>query len=311
MRIDRRSFLAGGIAAASLVRRAAAAVPDALASGEAIGKGKLLILEDGPSGRIAIVDSAVYANDQFRPTDVLLVASYAGAGALAFPLRRGVKAVIADDAGIGKDDAGISGLAAAEAFGVPIAAVATLSAEMSNGRSLALGVISRVNAPAHTLGVREGQRAFEAARYLLAQPTGKPIAVKSSMDEEIHLVDETPAGKIFASSSSFPIKGPLPHDVVCIGANSARVFAESIFDIKPRGAISNDCGIGKNDSGVAGLALLADGGIAAAAVAAMSARIGDGMSTWRDGIISRANKLASARGVRPGMSARDAARQLL
>ena len=52
-------------------------------------------------------------------------------------------------------------------------------------------------------------------------------------------------------------------------------------------------------------------GIAVAAVGAMSARIGDVMSTWEDGVISCMNEVAEKRGIRAGMKTREAALALL
>jgi hypothetical protein len=49
----------------------------------------------------------------------------------------------------------------------------------------------------------------------------------------------------------------------------------------------------------------------AAAVAAMSARIGDGLSTYREGIISAVNEPARAKGVAVGMAAKDALRLMI
>jgi hypothetical protein len=52
------------------------------------------------------------------------------------------------------------------------------------------------------------------------------------------------------------------------------------------GVLCNDAGVGKDHSGIAGLALLNQVGIPAAAVAAMSACIGSGTSTqqfWVNG----------------------------
>ena len=43
----------------------------------------------------------------------------------------------------------------------------------------------------------------------------------------------------------------------------------------------------------------------------MSARLGEGLSTWNDGIISSANAPAAARGVKVGMTAKEAARLML
>jgi hypothetical protein len=43
----------------------------------------------------------------------------------------------------------------------------------------------------------------------------------------------------------------------------------------------------------------------------MSARLGEGLSTWNDGITSVVNQIAAARGVKVGMSAKEAARLML
>ena len=51
-------------------------------------------------------------------------------------------------------------------------------------------------------------------------------------------------------------------------------------------------------------------GIAAAAVGTNSARLGDAASTWSDGVLSAVNRIAVSRGVREGMTAKEAARLL-
>src|SRR5262249_57930607 len=68
-------------------------------------------------------------------------------------------------------------------------------------------------------------------------------------------------------------------------------------------ALFNDAGLGADDAGVGRLAALDDRGIAAATVSAASARIGDGESTYRDGVLSEANNAALALGAEPGMAA--------
>ncbi|MAE04715.1 MAG: hypothetical protein CMH76_00105 [Nitrospinae bacterium] len=75
--------------------------------------------------------------------------------------------------------------------------------------------------------------------------------------------------------------------------------------------ITNDAGRGKDDSGIAAFAPLAEAGIAAAAVGTMSARVDETMSTWNDGIISCMNDVAGSRGVLPGMGVREAAGKML
>lgn len=88
-------------------------------------------------------------------------------------------------------------------------------------------------------------------------------------------------------------------------------MAEYTVKVRPKGIIANDAGFCKDRSGVVGLAILEREGIPAASVAALSARIGDAMSTYEDGMISETNVPAAARGVSVGMRADDAAKILL
>jgi len=72
----------------------------------------------------------------------------------------------------------------------------------------------------------------------------------------------------------------------------------------------NDAGFGADRGGVLALPELDREGIAALAVAAHSARIGDGRSTLQDGMISDANTTAYRLGARVGGSALALARTL-
>jgi hypothetical protein len=276
-----------------------------------LGKEVLDVVEDGAYGRIVVSDSISYGADRIGSDDVLLVASYSGVASFVHGLRRGVKALIGHDAGIGKDEAGVSGLRFAQAHGVPAAAVSADTAALANGPSMMGAAISRCNEAARALGVREGQKALDAARWLLTASAGRTIDVKDAFDNSIHEVFRNARGAIYASASSFVFKAKMPNDVVCIASHTGRVFAESILTIMPRAAMANDAGMGLAKSGIAGLDILQDAGVCAAAVAAMSARIGDGMSTYHDGVISALNGLAHSRGVRVGMRASLAAELML
>lgn len=66
------------------------------------------------------------------------------------------------------------------------------------------------------------------------------------------------------------------------------------------GAVFNDAGIGKDEAGIAALALLQARGTPACTVAYTSARIGDAKDTWASGVISRVNAAAAALGFAPG-----------
>ena len=66
-----------------------------------------------------------------------------------------------------------------------------------------------------------------------------------------------------------------------------------------------------NGSGTAALDIVGADGLAGATVDARTARMGEGLSTWSDGVISARNEPAARRGVEVGMTCKAAARRLL
>jgi hypothetical protein len=311
--LPRRAFLAGGAASLAFIRPASAEPPATIASGKTIGRGQMLVVAEDASGRIVALDSSSYLGPhKTDPTDVIVVGSYCGTRILAPMFTRGVKAVIATDAGIGKDNAGISGLLHGETIGVPVATIAAMSAETSNGReTLLIGKISRANKQAQALGVEIGMIAYEAAARLAKAPPGKSIPTPLGNEETPKVVDQVGNGRVWATPGTTAIKEKVPNDVVCSGANSSRVSSDGILRMGAKGSIANDAGIARNNTAVEGVALLEEKGIPSAAVATMSARLGEGFSTWSDGVISVLNAPAAKLGVKVGMPAKEAARLML
>ena len=311
--LPRRTFLAGGAATFAFIGHSAAKPPATIADGKPIGRGQLLVVEEDASGRIVALDSSSYLGPhKTLPTDVIVVGSYCGTRILAPMFIRGVKAVIATDAGIGKDNAGISGLLHGETIGVPVATIAAMSAETSNGReTLLLGEISRANSQARALGVAVGMNAYEAAARLAKAPAGKSIPTSVGAEEAPVVVETTPKGRIWASPGTTAIKEKIPNDIVCSGAKSSRVSSDGVLRMGAKGSIANDAGIARNNTAVEALGVLAEKGVPCAAVGTMSARLGEGLSTWNDGVISVVNTVAAARGVKVGMTAKEAARLML
>ena len=90
---------------------------------------------------------------------------------------------------------------------------------------------------------------------------------------------------------------------VVVGGSNAAVYA-AYFSAKAgvRAAIHHDCGIGRDEAGVRGLPWADQHGMAMAAVATDSARVGDGADMLKRGIISRVNKLAAKCGVENGQT---------
>jgi hypothetical protein len=310
--LPRRLVLAGGIAAFALVRSARAMPPATIADGKTIGRGKMLLVLSDERGRIVAFDSSTYmAKNPTDGNDVVAVGSYCGTRVLQPIFARGVRAVIATDAGIGKDEAGISGAKSGEKIGVPVAAIAAMSAETSNGRATLLGTISTANAQARALGVKPGMVAYEAAMLLMKAPPGKAVTIPRGVEEKPVVVEKTPKGNIWATPGTTAIREKIPTDVICSGANSSRVMSDGVLRMAAKGAIANDAGIAKNNTAVEGVMLLAEKGIPAASVSTLTARLGEGLSTWNDGVISVVNPVAAKLGVKVGMTAKEAARLML
>ncbi len=238
---------------------------------------------------------------------VAVCASHAGLYAAWCAARAGVRAVVLNDAGIGKDEAGVAGLAWLDALGLPAAAIDHDRSRIGDGRDAwARGVVSRVNGTAAALGVEPGQRTPEAVERLAAAPVRavEPPPVRESrvrLDEvcrpgvevwaidSVSLVRPEDRGHIVVTGSHGGLLGGRPESAV----------GEAVF-----AALFNDAGIGIDGAGTTRLPALDARGIAAATVDAATARIGDGRSTFADGIVSRVNRRAAALGGRPGMSAR-------
>src|SRR5229473_2765207 len=90
---------------------------------------------------------------------------------------------------------------------------------------------------------------------------------------------------------------------VVVGGSHGAIYAAYLSaKAGARAAIHHDAGIGRDEAGVSGLAWAEARGMAMAAVATESARIGDGADMLRRGIISRANRLAATCGVVAGQN---------
>lgn len=94
--------------------------------------------------------------------------------------------------------------------------------------------------------------------------------------------------------------------LVASGSHGGRYPAAVASAAGVRAVAFNDAGIGLDEAGVAGVEALAGVGMAAFACDCMSCHIGDAADLLHRGVVSRANAVATARGVQPGMSTREA-----
>jgi hypothetical protein len=96
--------------------------------------------------------------------------SHGGISAGRFAVQAGVRLAVFNDAGVGRDDAGIAALSWLQQHGIAGCTVSHESARIGEARStLDDGVISHVNGAAAALGARPGLRLREWIEPLAAQ----------------------------------------------------------------------------------------------------------------------------------------------
>jgi hypothetical protein len=256
------------------------------------------------SAPIAVADSITRVGAEGRGA-VIVNASHGGVYAAYLAAKLAAAAAIFNDAGVGREAAGIAGLDYLEGLGIAAATVGHLTARIGDGADmLENGVVTHANAAAAALGCRPGMACRAAARALQAAASAArepPPALEAAFRLE--------AGPppVWALDSASLVAPEHKNAVVVTGSHGGILGGRPQTALKydVLAALFNDAGIGKDAAGVGRLPALDARGVAAATVAAASARIGDARSTYADGVLSRVNRCAAALGAAPGMTARD------
>lgn len=267
------------------------------------------ILEIGPA-RIFVGDSVTYFTD-LRPEDVIVCGSHGGDTAALFGAASGAKGLILNDAGIGKEDAGISGLAAVEPYGVAAATVGYQSARIGSGTDTwEAGVISRCNRWATEAGVRAGQQVAAAARLLAAWRRPVPYDLPATpADRPPQLISEGPPRAVALDSASM-VDERCVGMIVVTGSHGGATGGRAVRAVVAA-AFFNDAGIGKDNAGISRLPMLDRDGIPGGTARCRTARIGDGWDTYASGILSHINETARRLGLKAGMPVRPAVELLM
>ncbi len=236
---------------------------------------------------------------------VVVNGSHGGVYAAYLAAKLQVAAAIFNDAGVGREGAGIAGLEHLRELSIGAATVGHDTARIGDGADMmAHGIITYANALAVSLGVARGQSCRDAAA-LLRQAEPMHRAPPEALEAAFLLVAEPP--QVWALDSASLVSPAHGQSIVVTGSHGGLLGGrpETALKYDVLGALYNDAGIGKDAAGTSRLPALDARGIAAATVSAASARIGDARSTYEDGIISRVNARADALGLRAGISARD------
>ncbi|QKW13575.1 hypothetical protein [Verrucosispora sp. NA02020] len=230
---------------------------------------------------------------------IAVTGSHGGLFAAVTAARHRVAAAVFNDAGLGRDRAGVSGLAWLDRYAVPGIAVSHLSAPIGDGQAvLDTGVVSVVNETAAAHGCRPGQPARVAVSMEFAAPSDLDFA--DDVEEARHTLAPDVVGL-----DSVSLVTPADRDLVVVTGSHGALLGgvpASAVKVDVRAAVFNDAGGGPDGRGTTRLPALAARGIPAVTVGADTARIGDARSTYADGIVTVVNEPAAAAGIRPGMT---------
>lgn len=268
------------------------------------------------NSRVLLADSSTVFAD-LDSEDVIVCGSHGGTTAALFAAASGVKGMILNDAGGGKDGAGTSGLAALEPLGLAAATVDYQSARIGDGRdTLVAGRISRVNRWAAAAGVRPGDAVAIAAERLARwkAPSDRVRPPTPAEREPVVLAPGRP--RLVAIDSASMIGPAFVGDVVVTGSHGGAVTytgAAAGRGVKAAvaAAFFNDAGIGKDRAGVGRLPLLDRDRIPGGTVGHQSARIGDALDAYESGVLSHVNEAAKALGFERGQRLRDGLQELI
>jgi hypothetical protein len=262
---------------------------------------------------VLVTDSATLL-DASAADAVVVCGSHGGmySGWLAAHAR--VRAVILNDAGVGRQGAGIHGVLWLSGLGIAACAVDFRSARIADGADmLANGIVTTVNEAAAQHGCLPGHTCRQIAARLLENaesPTGGEVP---EIGEARRRVSSTGHRGVWTLDSVSLVKEEDRRSIVVTGSHGALLGgkADGILDVDVFAAIFNDAGGGKDGAGYARLSSLDARGIAAATVSHQTARIGDGRSTYDTGVLSKVNEAARHLEIKEGMSARDAVARLV
>jgi len=233
-----------------------------------------------------------------------------------------VKAVFLNNAGIGKNQAGISGLSHYEAENILACAVDHNSAEIGVARDTwESGIISHTNRLSEDAGIQPGDSVQEAVAKIIniiaptcsthenenfesltneKKDSTSKVDLKKQVQTQIDGVSITVADSItFLNENN-------AGDIVVCGSHGGVSAGEYAQKRHLKAVFFNDAGIGKNNAGIKSLESLSDAGILACTVDCMSAEIFNGQDILDNGIITVCNQLAKTKNIKEKMKVKEA-----
>lgn len=249
----------------------------------------------------------------------VLVGSHGGLAVGQHALHMGVSGLICHDAGIGREEAGVTSLALLDSYEIPAASVGHQTARIGDPQDmLNRGCITRVNEVARFYGLKPSMSCSEA--FSLLTKCRSDLLDDHIQSEQLSELKfgryEINSGRaLFSAShpvvvldSASSIKSLDRESVIVTGSHGGLPgnLTERAIKHKPCLVFFNDAGGGIDSAGISRLSPLDQQNVPAACVDCWSALIGDGRSTYETGIISFVNERAKALSIAPGMPVKDA-----
>jgi uncharacterized protein YunC (DUF1805 family) len=240
--------------------------------------------------------------------NVLISGSYGGVYNAWHAAKWDLRGVVLNDAGIGKNDAGIDGLPYLDQIGLAAATADAQTCHIADGDDmLANGTVSHVNKSAAALGCKVGQSVRDCAMLMRAAPIAHSN-LEMMKGGQRALISSNPGEPKVVCIDAAPMLAPEDEGAIVITGSHAALFRgrpDNIVNVDVRAIFFSDAGIGKDEAGIQRLPTLDDRNIAAGTASAASAPIGNARAIYHDGVLSHVNATAARLGGKPGMTVRD------
>jgi hypothetical protein len=240
---------------------------------------------------IFLADSVNYLDSSVSGM-VAVIGSHGGIYAAFKAAASGIRAVILNDAGIGRENAGIACLDYCEKIGMAAAVVSHSSARIGEAADMIKrGIISGANRIAASVGCIPGMLCIDAANNLR---NALPATSSPPVYEETRFVISQDTPRIICIDSASLIRNEDVGQIVVTGSHGGLIggIKAKALNVDALLVVFNDAGFGIDEAGISRLTPLNERGIIAVTVSNSSALIGDSRSTYHDGIISCLNTLA-------------------
>lgn len=232
---------------------------------------------------------------------VFVTASHGGVYPAHLVASYGVRAAIFNDAGLCKSNSAIAGLYYLESLGIAAVAVNNLSARIGDGKDVyENGILSYINKPAADVGCVKAMSCCEAIEHL---KHAEVVEGRGSFYKEARHVLRSEYPRIVCIDSASLVSPEDGDAIIITGSHGALLGGDKASALKydALAAFYNDAGKGKNDIGITRLPALDERGIVGGTVFALSAEIGNSLSTYNDGVLSCVNHCAQRYGGEEGM----------